>query len=505
VPPVSEKLLTAKARKLVDHALPWQEWLHLKFREVCQFPFADRHKRLWGWIEELTPGTRPRPHLEVWPRGGAKSTTVELACARLCAKLSRRFVLYVSSTQEKADSHVQSIASLLESLGVERAVNQYGNSKGWKRNQLRTANGFNVAAFGLDTGMRGVKIDQFRPDLIVLDDIDELNDSAKTVAKKISTITNSVLPSGSPDCAILGVQNLIHDEGVFTRLWEKRADFLNDREMPDPEPAVVGLAVEAVAQPDGSRRWKIVAGVPTWEGQNLAVCEQQINDFGLKAFLREAQHEVNDGDGIFFRVSELHSVSPADVPYIMAVCLAWDLAATEGAGDHTVGYLLGKAVNNTYYVLAVVSGQWSSDRVRRVMMLACEHYLPQYHRKHLHIPQDPAQAGLDQAQQMQRQFQKFSPTIETVNGDKATRARGQQEEINKGNFYLVEQDLPELFEGYVESLSWVVWHDALKREYRKFREDLTHDADDIVDSGSDAFMELVTARPALQASMIRTG
>ena len=485
--------------------MPWLEWLHKKFPAVCTFGFAPRHERLWGWLENLTPGTRPRPHLEIWPRGGAKSTTVELACARLCAKLSRRFVLYVSSTQEKADSHVQSIASLLESLGVERAVNQYGNSKGWKRNQLRTANGFNVAAFGLDVGLRGVKIEHYRPDLIVLDDIDELNDSAKAVLKKILTITNSVLPSGSPDCAILGVQNLIHDEGVFSRLWEKRADFLNDREMPDPEPAVIGLEVEAQEQADGRRRWKIIAGTPTWEGQNLAVCEQQINDFGLKAFLREAQHEVSDGDGIFFRAKEFRTIAPADMPFLVAVCLAFDLAATEGAGDHSVAYLLGKAGNGTYYVLAVVRGQWSSERVRRVMQLACETFLPSYPVRHLHIPQDPGQAGKDQAEQIARQFRRWNPTIETVNGDKATRARGQAEEVNKGNFYLVEQDLPDVFAPYVESLRWQSWHEDVRREYRKFREDLTHEADDIVDAGSDAFMELVNARGPLKVSDWRWG
>ena len=67
----------------------------------------------------------------------------------------------------------------MEKCGIERAVNKYGYSKGWNAQKLRTANGFNVLAFGLDTGARGVKLDNLRPDMIILDDIDEMRRHSK--------------------------------------------------------------------------------------------------------------------------------------------------------------------------------------------------------------------------------------------------------------------------------------------------------------------------------------
>jgi len=253
---------------LTGSELEWQPWLAKYFPHVATAPFAERHVRLWEWFDALKPSDQPRPRIEIWPRGGAKSSTGELGCVRSCVKLSRRFVLYVSGTQEKqANPHVQAIGGHLERIGVERALNNYGNSRGWTVNLLRTANGFNVAALGLDAASRGVKLDQYRPDLIILDDIDDLNDSRATVEKKVRIITTSILPTGSPDCAVLGLQNLIRPDGVFGLLQSGEADFLHNREPVFMEPAVHGLHVEPEPREDGGKFYRILAGTATWRVQ----------------------------------------------------------------------------------------------------------------------------------------------------------------------------------------------------------------------------------------------
>src|SRR4051794_24966006 len=75
-----------------DSGGTWEEWLRKHFPRVCTHPFAERHTRLWDWFERLAPGDKPRPRVELWPRGGAKSTTTELGCVRVGVKLTRRFV-----------------------------------------------------------------------------------------------------------------------------------------------------------------------------------------------------------------------------------------------------------------------------------------------------------------------------------------------------------------------------------------------------------------------------
>lgn len=302
------------------------------FASYVQAGFAPRHIALWDWFAGLEYGQSAPPFIAIWPRGGAKSTSVELGCAYTQQRGSRRFVLYVSGTQAQANGHVQSIATLLERLEVTRALNVYGASKGWRQQELRTADGFNVRAFGLDAGARGVKIDDVRPDLIVFDDVDERHDSPLVVQKKIETITQTILPAGSDDAAVLFVQNRIHAGSVASHLADGTASFLLDRMPVSEDPAVRGLELATETTADGGTRYRVVGGTPTWAGQNLAVVERQINTWGREAFMREAQHEVERGGGQYFRWWHEHA-HVVDVPLpIPASWLLW------GALDYGLGH-----------------------------------------------------------------------------------------------------------------------------------------------------------------------
>lgn len=322
--------------------LPWDEWLAEHFADYTTSAFAVRHRRFWAWISDLERGVRPRARVEVWPRGGAKSTTVELGCAYIGSQPNpvRHYVLYVSETQAQADKHVQAIAGMLEAVGIGRAVNQYGSSKGWRRTELRTANGFNVTAFGLDSALRGIKLDKFRPDLIVMDDIDNRHDTAHMTTKKIESITTSILPAGTSDTAVIIVQNKIAKNSIVSQLCDGRADFLHDRIPAVVEPAVHGLEYDRTVQPDGSVKYRITGGVATWEGQNLTTCEQQINEWGEEAFLREAQHEVAGSDNPVFHREWFGTVREGE--HYLAIIQSWDTAfKTADRNDYSACVTIG--------------------------------------------------------------------------------------------------------------------------------------------------------------------
>lgn len=493
-------------RQLMDHQLAatdgWEPWLLSLFGDICTAPFGPRHRRLMDWFEALEPNRPCRPRVDVWPRGGAKSSCAEFGCVRIGIKLTKRFVLYVSDTQDQSDKHVQSISTLLATAGVERDINKYGHSKGWRRDQLRTADGFNVAAIGLDAASRGIKLDQYRPDIILFDDLDNRTDTQKTVEKKIDAITSSILPSGAPNCAVLFIQNLIHEDSIVSQLVDGRAAFLLDREMPCVEPAVIGLKYEPVAQENGPNKYRITAGEATWAGQPIGVCENQINSWGPKTFEREAQHEVKGSTGYFFDTSKLGTIKPELVPPLERICLAWDLAATEGGGDGTAGWLMGRSAVGKYYVIAVIRGQWASERVRFALSMCRDHYRGLYPTLKIRLPQDPGQAGKDQADQMK----KASPeaTIKAVTGKKSSRATGFSEQVNLGNVFLVEQDLPDMLRKPCGSgkplltvIDWQTWHHECRDELRRFKEDETDQVDDRVDAGADCFNDLVVKKQAM--------
>ena len=451
---------------------PWRDWLGERFPETTSAPFAPRHENLWEWFDALTPGVKPRPRVEVWPRGGAKSSSGELGCTRVGAKLTRRFVLYVCETQDQADKHVQAVAEHFESLGVGRAVNPFGSSKGWRKNQIRTANGFNVAGIGMDTATRGIRLGKFRPDLIIFDDIDGRLDTAATIKKKIAIITQSLLPAGSSDCAVLFLQNLIHASSIVSKLVDGTADFLHNREVPCVEPAVIGLKYVAEPQEDGSLYYRITAGVPTWEGQNLATCEAQINEWGVNAFLREAQQMVADGGGVF-HAERIRVVGANELPALKKIVRAWDLAATAGGGNWTVGVKMALGADKCIYILDVVRGQWDTNKRDGTIRATAE---DDGRNVRVRGPQDPGAAGVSVAVALTQLLQGYTVTFKPVSGSKETRADPFSSQVNASNVFMVRAS----------------WNSDFRRELQLFP---AGDDDDQVDAAADAYSELCLTPP----------
>lgn len=286
----------------------WRTWLSQIAPRMTNHPFSDYQTDFWDWIWDVELGvpSSPQAYLAFWPRGHAKSTSAEVGVAALGARNRRRYVLYVCQKQQKADEHVANIGSILESPEMRahypemgrRLVNQYGQSKGWRRNRLRTATGFTVDALGLDTAARGTKLDEQRPDGIVVDDVDETEDSPKIVQKKERLLTRGILPAGSNDVLVIFAQNLIHSGSLAYRLSTGDAEWLADRRVSGPYPAIEGLKYKSEGiEDDGKITWRITGGRPTWDGMDIAECERRMNLSGPDAFIAESQNDVTSRKG----------------------------------------------------------------------------------------------------------------------------------------------------------------------------------------------------------------
>lgn len=352
-----DEAFAAKARA-EEHN--WAQWLRFMFPDHFRAEFAAHHRDLWEWVWSIELGVKPpAAFVAVWPRGGAKSTSAEAAVAALGARQRRRFVLYVCESQAQADDHVGSIAAMFESRRVElaypelgtRLVGKYGSSKGWRRNRLRTASGLTVDALGLDTAARGVKLEEQRPDLIVFDDLDGEDDGPAQTERKLRSITQKLLPAGADDLAVLGIQNLPNRDGIFARLagmTDEPADFLASRVVSGPVPAVWDATYDR--GPDG--RWRIVDGRPSWSGQDLEVCNRQIDEWGITAFRLEAQHELDVLAGGMFDHVEFSHCRRDEVPPLVRVEVWVDPAVT--ATDHSDSMAIqvdGLGIDGTVYRL----------------------------------------------------------------------------------------------------------------------------------------------------------
>ena len=317
---------------------PWEEYLRHRFPRYLShkatgepIPFAEYHKEFWEWVFAIRLGIKPaHPFIAIWPRGGAKSTNAEMACCSVADRRVRRYGWYCSASQDQADDHVQNVAAMLESPDIsirnpelsERSVGKFGHSRGWRRNRLRTRSGFTLDAVGFDTAARGVKLDEDRPDFIVFDDIDKDNESLALVEKKINLLTRKLIPAGSQDVAFLVVQNLVHNHSIMSRLQDGRADFLVNRKISGPHPAIRGMKWKVEGE-----RTVITGGSPTWTGLDIDECQKKMDDMGFTAFLAECQHDRTAQSGTLLAdvwFPSIHMIKPFKIPKSWTIDRSFD-------------------------------------------------------------------------------------------------------------------------------------------------------------------------------------
>jgi phage terminase large subunit-like protein len=357
-------LLKIRANQLglKPKALPWgtdnpAELLYQIAPRALSKRFSPEHEQFWSWVWGIEPGVRPDALAVCMPRGRGKSSSMELASALLMAHGRRRFVWYVSGTQQLADAHVEAIAAIIESDEfssrypyMRPKLGKYGNQKAWRRQRIMAEGPDGIAvtveAVGLETGTRGVKAEFQRPDLIVFDDTDAQSDSHQVVLRKLATITQAVIPAGSDDAGLVFVQNLVHANSLMRRVIEPDAFDPDERWMSQarvigPTVAVEGCRIEIL--PDdthpGRTRPTIVAGAATWEGQPLDQMQSLLDRIGIRSFMTEMQNSVQARAGGVFSHVTFRRCTPDQIPWkdIVATVVAVDPAVTEHDGSDATG------------------------------------------------------------------------------------------------------------------------------------------------------------------------
>jgi predicted phage terminase large subunit-like protein len=191
------------------------------------------------------------------------------------------------------------------------------------------------------------------------------------------------------------------------------------------------------------------------------------------------QQRPSAKEGEFFKMGKVEVIEAA--PIGLRRCRGWDLAATKDAGAFTAGALLGVDAKGVYYVLDINRGQWSADEVRAEIRATA---FMDSQAVQIHLPQDPGQAGKDQAEQLIRHLAGFNVKAEPVSGAKETRAFSFAAQWNAGNVKLVNGE----------------WVKAFREELRQFPRGKYKDQ---VDSASDAFNELATGAEFDQGEWLR--
>ena len=173
------------------------------------------------------------------PRGHAKSTLVSFLYVMwsICY-CKEHFILILSATANQAEMLLLSISTALGTRLLQEDFPEVFNPREKVKTkstqeEIITPNNIMVTARSVGQNFRGIKHEQYRPSLIILDDVDgEKNTYNADARKKVfDWFTQTVLKAGAPKALnIVAVGTLLHPDSLLGRLtkkeefpdWEKR-------------------------------------------------------------------------------------------------------------------------------------------------------------------------------------------------------------------------------------------------------------------------------------------
>jgi predicted phage terminase large subunit-like protein len=285
-----------------------------------------------------------------------------------------------------------------------------------------------------------------------------------------------------PQSALIVIQTRWHEADLSGWLL---AEEKNDD---DPERWHI-VNLPAIAEEADPNQFPATCAIePDWRKSGEALCPERrplekllkiCKRIGSYFFDSLFQQRPSAKEGEFFKMDKVEIVDAA--PANLRRCRAWDLAATKVGGAFTCGTKVGVDSSGIYFVEDVKRGQWSADGVRSELRSTA---VEDGQSVRIHLPQDPGQAGKDQAEQLVRHLAGFNVKAEPVSGSKEARAFSFAAQWNAGNVKLIKGP----------------WNKAFKEELRQFPRGKFKDQ---VDSGSDAFNELALGGEFQQGKMLR--
>jgi len=158
-------------------------------------------------------------------RGSAKSTIATLSYViwSMIGVPQKKYILVISQTQELAKQILTNIKAEFEEN--ELLIHDFGPftevADEWRSNSIVNSKySCRISAVSQSEGVRGLRHRQYRPDLIIVDDVENL-ESVKTLEGRNQIwnwLTGEVIPLGEANTKTVFVGNLLHEDSLMMRI-----------------------------------------------------------------------------------------------------------------------------------------------------------------------------------------------------------------------------------------------------------------------------------------------
>lgn len=313
------------------------------------------------WHRELFYDLRHESRLVyAAPREHAKSTAVGLIHVLWCIVYQKKnFILIVSDSVSQAEKFIASVQFELETNELLRLV--YGDlidrTQKWTDKTFITSTGIMVAASGNGSNLRGLRHRNFRPDLIIGDDL-ENDEHVLTAGQRNKTwnwLTKSFLNLGSKDTQIVIIGTVLHYASMLNRLLS-------------PEFSEVWH----------QRKYRAITdGVPLWpEHWSVERLEEKRKEIGSAAFATEFLNEPAESEDSPVKPEYIRWVTaPPDLtPYDIVVAIDPAISEKETADYFAIGVAARHRASGK--ILALESYKTRCNITQQVQLI--ENYFDKY-------------------------------------------------------------------------------------------------------------------------------
>lgn len=347
-----------------------QEYLVSRYEDPKPIPQA--HREWWGWF----CGAEDWKAMAA-PRGHAKSTALTHA-ALLAVVMFRTFdyPVIVSATYKQAIEFLRTIMDELmenERLQVDFQIKTFDKAT---EDELivRMADGykFRISARGVDQPIRGLKWGSKRPNLFLLDDVedDEAVESKERREKLADRVHNSLIPAGSDRAKTRHYGTIMH----FDSLLENHLK----------APSWHGIRYRAHEGYDDFTNILWPEKFP--ESRLRAIRQRYIEQGNPDGYSQEyLNHPISEQDAYFRRTDilpipkdVLQAIRDGEIP--LRKYAGWDGAfSKEERKDYSVCVVVGVDELGNKYVLDIRRGRWDTKEFAQEVFAVETEHRPDWH------------------------------------------------------------------------------------------------------------------------------
>lgn len=322
--------------------------------------FCELHEDLVGYSE-----VRDEPVFIAAPREHAKSTICSLGIPLhdICFE-SRHLIVIVSDTEDLASDFTTFIK--LEIEENPRIKQDFGDLRGragsWADNDFTTKNGIRIKARGRGQKIRGLRNRQYRPDRVIVDDLENDKNvrNPRLVKETIDWLLEAVLGSLADHYSFMMVGNLLARKSVLAQMIAAKDE--------GDQPRFTSIVYKAIKD-DGTPLWPAA-----WPLERL---ERRRRHQGSLSFSKEMMNDPRDEEGLFreewiryYHLSELIGLP-------LRVYSFWDPSSESGhSTDYKALITIGISNEGIIYVLDAFIRKCTPNTMAQVSYNRYEEYHP---------------------------------------------------------------------------------------------------------------------------------